>query len=434
MDILTQNDKLGEYPKSYYADTVNFLNRFPSLNENIRCDVCVVGGGYTGLSTALSLAEAGYEVVLLEAHRVAFGASGRNGGQVCSGQRWSVSDLKKSFGLEKTKILWSIGEAAKQEVRERIIKHNISCDYFPGLIHAELRPKLLRSTLDEIEQLNEEHHYDEIKFLDKVAIGSLLGTEKYVGGSLDMGAGHLNPLKFGLGLAKAAQNCGVKIFEGSRVRGIKKGTIVQIETVKKKLVTAKFLVLGCNGYLGNLDTDVAAHVMPINNFINVTEPLGEKKSKELISNNFAVADNKFIVNYYKVTPDYRLLFGGGENYQYTFPKNMSKKVRTAMIDIFPQLSNVKIAYSWGGTLAVTMNRLPDFRRVSPNIYSASGYSGQGVAMATMAGRIICDAIRGQSEKFDNLSELPTQKFPGGSIFRWPLMALGMLWYSMRDKL
>ena len=434
MDILTQNDTVGEYPNSYYATTTKLLTRFPCLQEDLACDVCVVGGGYTGLSTALSLSEQGYKVILLEANRVAFGASGRNGGQVCSGQRWDVTELKKSFGLEKTKMLWDIGEAAKKEVRDRILKHKISCDYAPGIIHAELRKKSLAGCIAEVSQLKSDHGYDKIKYLDQTSIQSLLGTEKYVGGSLDMGAGHLHPLKFGIGLARAADQSGVKIFEGSRVRKIEKGAMLRIETEGKKTIRSKFLVLGCNGYIGNLEPEVSSRVMPINNFICVTEPLGKQKAENLIKRNLAVADSKFVVNYYRLTPDFRLLFGGGENYRYSFPKNISGKVKAAMIEIYPQLTETKIDFSWGGTLAVTMNRLPDFRRINSNIFSASGYSGQGVAMATMAGRVISEVIRGQSEKFDILSNLPTPRFPGGTILRWPLMALAMLWYSTRDKL
>jgi len=288
--------------------------------------------------------------------------------------------------------------------------------------------------MTEVSQLKSDHAYDEIKYLDQTSIQSILGTDKYVGGSLDMGAGHLHPLKFGIGLARAAQESGVKIFEESRVRKIEKGTIVKIETENKKIIKANFLVLGCNGYIGDLEPEVASYVMPINNFISVTEPLGKQKAESLIKRNLAVADSKFVVNYYRLTPDFRLLFGGGENYSYSFPKNISDKVRAAMIDIYPQLIGTKIDYSWGGTLAVTMNRLPDFRRINSNVFSASGYSGQGVAMATMAGRVISEVIRGQSEKFDILSNLPTVKFPGGTIFRWPLMALAMLWYSTRDRL
>ena len=249
-----------------------------------------------------------------------------------------------------------------------------------------------------------------------------------------MGAGHLNPLKFGLGLALAAQKSGVKIFEGTRACKIKRGSVITLETSEKIEVRANILVLACNGYIGELDREVASYVMPINNFINVTEPLGKRKAEALIKNNLAVADSKFVVNYYRITPDYRLLFGGGENYRYTFPKKISEKVKRAMIDIYPQLRGTKIAYTWGGTLAVTVSRLPDFRRVSPNIFSASGYSGQGLAMGTLAGRILSEVIQGRPERFEILSQLPSQKFPGGTLLRWPLMVLAMLWYSTRDKL
>ena len=434
MDILTENDKLGEYPNSYYVATAGVLPLLKSLEENLVCDVCVVGGGYTGLSTSLSLSEMGYSVVLLEAQRVAFGASGRNGGQVSSGQRWNVCDLHNAFGREKTKMLWDIGELAKKEVKDRIAKHKINCDFAPGILHAQLKEKSLGSLKNEVQQLRDVHQYKKIEFLDRLGVQNYLGTKKYVGGTIDMGAGHLHPLKFGIGLARAALRNGVKIFELTRVKTLTKGSKVKVETTGDRTVTSKFLVLACNGYLGNLEPAVASRVMPINNFIVATEPLGKTRGEELIKNNIAVADSKFVVNYYRLTSDYRLLFGGGENYRYRFPKNMSQKVRSAMIEIYPDLSNTKIDYSWGGTLAVTMTRLPDFRRVGSNIYSASGYSGQGVAMALMAGRILADVIRGQSEKFDLMADLPTPRFPGGTALRWPLMALAMLWYSIRDKL
>ncbi len=434
MDILTENDKLGEYPNSYYAATTDLLPLFNSAERNISCDVCVVGGGYTGLSTALCLSESGYSVTVLEAHRVAFGASGRNGGQVSSGQRWSVCELRKAFGIEKARLLWDIGEAAKQEVEARIRIHDIECDFAPGVLHAELKEKSLSNIKREVQELNDLHKYNQIRFLDRCGVQRFLGTKKYVGGTIDMGAGHLHPLKFGIGLARAAKKNGVKIFELTRVKKIVKGGTIKIETTNKKIVNAKFLVLACNGYMGNLEKAVANRVMPINNFIVATEPLGKQLGERIIKNNVAVADSKFVVNYYRLTPDYRLLFGGGENYRYRFPKNMSQKVRSAMIDVYPQLSNVKIDFSWGGTLAVTRSRLPDFRRLTSNIYSASGYSGQGVAMAIMAGRVLSDVIRGQTERFDLLADLPTPIFPGGTTFRWPLMALAMVWYSIRDKL
>ena len=433
MDILTENDSRGQYPKSYYLSTVKEPTKFQVLEENISCDVCVVGGGYTGLSSAIHLAESGYDVVILEAHRVGFGASGRNGGQVCSGQRKNVVSLKKKFGIEEAKKLWTLAEEAKAEVGARVEKHKIDCNYIPGIIQAELKSKYLHECFNEVEQLRTEHSYDKIEYLDHIGIRNYLGTDSYVGGTLDWGAGHLNPLKYVLGLAQGATQNGVRIFETTRVTKINEGSTISIKTENRAVVKAKYLVLGCNGYLGDLDKGIASKVLPINNFIIATEPLEEKFAKSIIRDNVAVSDSKFVVNYFRLTPDNRLLFGGGENYIYLFPSNIERTVKASMVKIFPQLKDTKIEFSWGGTLAVTRSRFPDFSKISENIYSASGYSGQGVAMATMAGRILAEMIRGDSCRFELMANLPTPNFPGGLNLREPIMALSMMWFSLRDK-
>ncbi|MEE2774463.1 MAG: FAD-binding oxidoreductase [Pseudomonadota bacterium] len=433
IDILTINDEAGQYPKSYYSATSKLLPKLPSLNERIRCDICIIGAGYTGLTSAINLAENGYDVVVLEAQRVGFGASGRNGGQVSSGQRWPVNELEKYFGLERTKLLWEIGESAKNEVRRKIEKYKINCEYTSGIIHASLKEKLLQSQRNEVDKLREIYNYEKIEYLDRSKIMELIASKKYFGGTLDLGAGHLHPLKYAVGLANAAVKSKVRIFEESRVKKIINGTVVEAKLDNENSVLADYLVLGCNGYIGDLVPEISSQVMPINNFIVATEPLGRTVCENLIKKNYAVADSKFVVNYYRFSRDYRMIFGGGENYRYRFPVDISKKVKGAMVDIFPQLLESKIDYSWGGTLAVTMSRLPHFKRIRSNVYSASGYSGQGVAMATMAGRILSEVIQGESQKFDLLSTLPTPTFPGGSCLRWPTMALGMLWYSLKDK-
>jgi len=433
MDLLTVNDKKGEYPEGYYAKTANMLDRFPALKGDETCDVCVVGGGYTGLSTALHLAERGYDVILLEAQRVGFGASGRNGGQVGSGQRVEQDDLESMVGDDHAKQLWEMGEESKSTLRGLIDQYSIDCAYKPGVMHTELKPKNLHYSVSYVENLQKKYGYEQIEFLDRDKVEAALGTTAYCGGSMDWGAGHLHPLNYALGIAAAALAAGVRIFEETRVVNIQHGDPAVVVTDAGR-VTAKFVALGCNGYLGDMEPEVAKRVMPINNFIVATEPLGEDVARSLIRDDVAVADSKFVVNYFRLSEDHRLLFGGGESYGYKFPKDIVAKARVPMLEIYPQLENVVIDSAWGGTLGVTMNRMPDFRRVAPNILSASGFSGHGVAMATLAGKLMAEAISGTAERFDIMARVPIRKFPGGTMLRLPLLVLAMTWFSIRDRL
>ena len=434
MDLLTVNDRAGEYPAtSYYTATAQPLGKFPALQGEETCDVCVVGAGYTGLSTALHLAERGYDVILLEAQRVGFGASGRNGGLVGSGQRLEQDDLEKMVGKDHARALWDLGEESKSTVRDLIAKHNIDCGYKPGVLHAELKRKHLHHTQAYVEKLQTEYDYEQIEFLDEDSLRSAVGSNAYCGGSMDWGAGHLHPLNYALGLARSCVAAGVRIFEETRVAEIKRGEPAEVISQNGK-VTANFVALGANGYLGNLEPQVAARVMPINNFIVATEPLSEDMARSLIRDDVAIADSKFVVNYFRLSEDNRMLFGGGESYGYKFPENLAEKAQKPMLEIYPQLADSRIDYAWGGTLGITMNRMPDFRRLSPNILSASGFSGHGVAMATLAGKLMAETVSGTAEKFDIMASVPTNRFPGGATMRTPLLILAMLWFSLRDRL
>jgi len=433
MDLLYANDKRGEYPASYWASVADTLPEFPPLTGETRADVCVIGAGYTGLSTALHLAEAGFDVVLLEAQRVGFGASGRNGGQVGTGQRLEQDELEAKAGLQTARALWDISEQSKSCLRGLIAKHNIDCDWRDGIIHAELRQRNLHHGHDYARKLSTEYSYDAIRPLDAEQICAELGSDAYCGGTLDMGAGHLNPLKYVLGLARAAQKAGVRIFESSKVVGHLDGKVAKTITTKGQ-VNSDFVVWAGNGYISKYQPAVESRVMPINNFIVATEPLGEAAAKALIKNDVAVADSKFVVNYFKRSPDHRLIFGGGESYGYRFPKDIAAKARKPMLEIYPQLKDARIDYAWGGTLAITVNRMPNFQRLGANVFSASGYSGHGVAMATLAGEIMAETIQGTAGRFDVMASMSPPRFPGGTLLRWPILVLAMTWFSLRDRL
>ncbi|TCO70873.1 NAD(P)/FAD-dependent oxidoreductase [Rhodovulum euryhalinum] len=432
MNLLFANDRPGAYPESWYAEVTPPLAPFAPLAGDRRADLCVVGGGYTGLSAALHAAEAGADVVLVEAHRVGFGASGRNGGQVGSGQRLHQDALERMLGDAAAARLWHLAEDAKALVAHLIAAHAIACDYRPGVAHAEWTNRGVDAAHAYAEKLLRDYEYDLVEPLTGDEMRALVGSPAYKGGVVDWGAGHLNPLAFVLGLARAAAAAGAVIHEGTLVERVEPGARPVVVTDKGR-VTADTVILAANGYLGGLEPTIAARVMPINNFIVATEPLGERAAG-VLTREIAVADSRFVVNYFRLTPDHRLLFGGGESYGYRFPGDIRAKVRKPMLQVFPQLADVALTHAWGGTLAITRTRLPHLAAPAPGILSAGGYSGHGVALATLAGRLLAEASRGPSAGFESFARLPCPPFPGGTALRTPLLALAMAWYGLRDTL
>ncbi len=421
------------YPESYYLATAKGLAERPALAGDLDCDVCVVGGGFTGLSAALHLAERGYDVVLLEAERIAWGASGRNGGQLGSGQRVGQEELEGLVGRNEARRLWDLAEAAKAAVRDRVARHDIDCDLKAGSLAVAYKAGDMDWMARNVALLNERYGYDQVSLLSKAALEERLASSIYHGGFLDQGAGHLHPLNYALGLARAAEAAGARLFEGSPVTGISGGEKPCATTAAGK-INARYLVLGCNAYLENLAPRIAGNIMPINNFILATAPLGEAGARALIRDDAAVHDSKFVVDYYRLSADHRLLFGGGETYRRALPADIKSFVRRPMLQVFPQLADTPIDYAWGGTVGITMNRLPDFGRLEDTIFYAQGFSGHGVALTTLAGQVIAEALAGTAERFDVMARLPTRRFPGGTLLRAPALVLGMLYYALRDKL
>ncbi|MBI1173259.1 FAD-dependent oxidoreductase [bacterium] len=431
MNLLHVNDRAGEYPPSYYAATAMPFAPLPALQGEVQADVCVIGGGYTGLSAALHLAQKGYSVVLLEAHRMGFGASGRNGGQVGSGQRQDQDWLEAEVGALRARALWDLAEAAKGLVRSLITDHAMPVTWHPGVATACWHEAQVREALAYADKLERDYGYAHLERLDAQGIGRLIGSQAFKGGVVDRDAGHVHPLNFALGLARAAQDAGARLFERSEVTAIVPGAKPLVRTAQGQ-VRAGQIILACNGYLGGLDAKVAGRVMPINNFIIATEPLGARAA-QILSEPVAVADTRFVVNYWRLSEDNRLLFGGGESYGYRFP-DILRTVRKPMLAIYPQLADARIDFAWGGTLAITMNRMPCFARPAENVLSASGYSGHGVAMATMAGKVLAEAVAGEAAGFDLMAGVPQGAFPGGAALRWPMLVLAMTWYALRDRL
>jgi gamma-glutamylputrescine oxidase len=423
-----------EHPKSsYYAATANPHGSWPRLTESIRADVCVVGGGLTGLSAALNLAEKGFKVALIEANRIGWGASGRNGGQINTGLRKSPQELIARFGKEHGKALFDLAEEARSIIWERVEKHGIACDLRDGNMLLASKPGDLAWMEEEIACFERDMNYGKAKLLDRNAIRAEIASDIYHGGIKDSGGGHLHPLNYALGLAKAAEVAGVQMFEHSAATKIDDdGRRVTVTTAAGR-VEADHAVLGCNAYLGDLAPKLAGKIMPIANFVIATEPMPEAEARALIPSGACACDTKFVVSYYRVTADHRLLFGGGERYSTAEPADIAGFVSPYMLEVFPQLKAKRIDYGWGGMLAITMLRLPQLGRVG-RVYYAQGYSGMGVAITGIAGKLIAEAMAGTAGRFDVFAKIPHRTFPGGTLLRHPLLVLAMLWYVLRDKL
>ena len=419
--------------ESWYAASANLQLDFTTLQGEIAADVCVIGAGYTGLSTAIHLRQMGYSVVVLEANKVGWGASGRNGGHVGTGQRADQEQLEKLVGLEHAKDLWQLGLEGVDTVCQLIQQYNIDCELQQGNLHAASKAKECDGLREEVDHLRAVYDYQHISFVDKDELAQLTSGQGFHGATLDRGARHLHPLNYALGLAGAAAELGALIFEGSRALSYTEGDQVQVKTDQGE-IRADFMVLACNGYLEKLEPRTAGRIMPINNYMLATEPLPDELARRLIRDDTSMSDSLFVINYWKLSADNRLLFGGGESYTRRFPADIRNFVRKYMLRIYPELADTRIDYGWGGTLAITMNRMPDFGRLSPNVFYAHGYSGHGVPIATLAGKLLAEVISGTAERFDVMANVPSPQFPGGTLLRWPGLVAGMLFFSLRDRL
>lgn len=421
------------YPDSYYLATARGLKSRSRLRSAERADVCVIGGGYTGLSAALRLAELGRDVVLLEAHRIGWGAAGRNGGQVGSGQRQDEAELEATLGAATAQRLWDLAEAAKRLVRERVERHAIDCDLKDGQLIVAAKPAHAEHLRRRADKLERDYGYAQATYVPHAELPALLGSEAFFGALHDRGAMHLHPLNYALGLARACEEAGVRIYEHSAALDYTHSAPSVVRT-SHGTITASQVVLGCDGYLGHLEPRIAARNMPINNYMVATAPLGDELARTLIRNDACVHDTRFVVSYFRLSADRRLLFGGGESYSRGFPPDIVEVVMPYLRRAFPQLGGAKIDYAWGGALGISRTRLPHVGRLEPNVYFAQGFSGHGISIGSIAGTLMAEAIVGPSEGFELLAGLPAPAWPGGTVLRWPLLALGMLYYAMRDRL
>ena len=417
---------------SYYAASAHPFAPLPVLEGAHRADLCVIGGGFTGLSTALSAAEAGLSVILLEAETIGFGASGRNGGQLIPGLRWSMRELAAAFGMERARAIFGLALAARDSVHLRIAKHRISCDLKPGHLEAAHKPAHFDEMCREVEFRRRELDDESLEIIQPADMERHVGTVHYHGGILDRQGGHFHPLNYVRGLAGAGLAAGVRMFEQSRVVRLDNDGRVEIATARGS-VSAERAVVACDSWTGDVVPALGRYTVPIMNYNIATAPLGKEHAHALLPGDVAVADSRFVLNYYRLSADGRMIFGGGERYVQRPPADIGGFVRRHMEHLFPSLKGVPVDYGWGGAVNVTTNRLPHFGRFG-DCYFAHGFSGHGALLTTLAGELIVEALTGSSRRFDLFASLPHSRFPGGKLLQRPLATLGLLWYALRDRL
>lgn len=427
--------ELGVVEHSYYEASVVRPAPCPPLAESTTADVCVLGGGYAGLSAALALAERGHAVTLLEAQRIGWGASGRNGGELIVGfGAEGEAAIERQFSAADARRAWDVSVEGLQLVQDRVRRHAIDCDHHPGYLSLAVGPRkspALRHWMDHVVRAYE---YP-LQWLGPQEIRDRVASERFHSGVFDGRSGHFHPLKYCLGLARAAAAAGVRIHEGSPVFVVERGPRPVVKTAQGE-VRCSFVVLAGNVYLGEYGDDVApelgARIMPVGTYMIATEPMGQQRADALLRGRPAASDTNFVLDYFRLSADHRLLFGSGDSYTATTPRNLIAKIRRSMLAVFPQLDDLAIPHAWGGFVDITMNKAPDFGRLGSNIYYLQGFSGHGAVLAGMAGQMAADAIAGQAARFDLFARIRHHRFPGGALMRTPALVLGMMYYRLRD--
>lgn len=435
MKPLKRSTQSPEHPQSYYAATRNADLRYPTLDRTLKTRVCVVGGGFSGVNTALELAQRGFEVVLLEARQIGWGASGRNGGQLIRGVGYGAEPFRKHIGEAGVAAINAMGFEAVDIVRERIAQYRIDCDLHWGYCDLANKPAHYQAFQAEYTTLKAQGYPHDIELVPPERMSEVVGSSRYCGGLIDRGSGHLHPLNLLLGEVQAAAEQGVQVFERStveRIEAVTSGEFRHRVHTAGGAVEAEHLVLCGNAYVAGLEPTLEGKVLPAGSYIIATEPLSEAQCRELLPQNMAVCDQRIDLDYYRLTADRRLLFGGLCNYSGQDPKSIVDTLRPAMLKVFPQLRGVSIDYEWGGMIGIGANRMPQIGRLPGGAYYAQAYAGHGLNATHMAARLLGEAISGETTRLDTFQRIPHMTFPGGRRLRSPLLALGMLYYRFRD--
>ncbi len=420
------------HPNSYYAASANDKRTRPPLNARIETDICVIGAGYTGLSTALHLAESGFKVCVLEANRIGFGASGRNGGQIVHSYSRDIDFIEKHYGKATGTEMGKMAFEGGKIIRRLVDQYAISCDLKNGGIFAACNPKQLQE-LEAKQSLWQRHGHEQLELLSAERIRDYVGTDRYSGGLLDNSGGHFHPLNLVLGEAAALESLGGTLYEDSAVIRVEEGTKAKVHTARG-CVSADYVVVAGNAYLGGLIPQLQSKAMPCGTQVITTEPLTQAQQQALLPGGHCVEDCNYLLDYFRLSGDGRLIYGGGVTYGAREPDKVEALIVPKMLKTFPQLKGTRIDFAWTGNFLLTLMRLPQLGRIGGNVYYAQGYSGHGITCSHLAGKVIADAIQGQAERYDVFAGLPQYPFPGGRMLRIPFTAMGAWYYSLRDRL
>ena len=417
---------------SYYAMADASVARAP-LSSEIRADVAVLGGGIAGCSTALHLAQRGYRVALLEARTIGYGASGRSGGQTIFGLAVGQQKLQRQVGRDDARRLFALSIEALDLTQSLIREHAIECDYRANHVHVAVKPRHVEELAEWHRELTGEYGYESVRLLSRDELQGHVRSPRYLAGLLDPRSGHLQPLKYTQGLARAAQAAGASIYENSQVLHYEDGPEVRVHTAQG-MVRCSHLVLCGNAYIGAVAPALARRILGVGTYIIATEPLSEERIGNLLPSNAAVADINWVLDYFRASADHRLLFGGRVSYSAVQPPHLPESMRQRMVRVFPSLEDAKVSRAWGGYLDITRSRAPNFGKLAPNVYYLQGFSGHGISLAGLAGKLAAEAIAGTAERFDVFARIPHRDFPGGRLLRRPSLMLAMLYYRLRDLL
>jgi len=422
-DLLTRN--------SYYEASATRGDSYAPLQTDIAVDVCVVGAGLAGLSAAIDLSDAGLTVAVLEARQVGWGASGRNGGQALVGLACDMQVVERQLGRAAARQIWDTTVEAVELICARCQRFGIDCEWQDGFLAAAVTERRAGELAQSIQALARDYGYDRMRLVDRAELPQWIASSRYRAAAFDSGGGHLHPLKYTLGLARAAAGLGVKIFEQSRAVEVQPGRLAVVRTARGRVHCSHVLLAG-NVYLADLAPRLATRIMPVGTFIAASRPLGAERAAQLLPRGAAVSDTQWVLDYFRLSRDHRMIFGGRVSYSTIPPRRLPEAMRRRMVGVFPQLADVPIEFAWGGYVDITMNRAPDFGRAADNVYYLQGFSGHGLALTGLAGRLVAEAIRGTASRFDLFARIRHRQFPGGRWFRTPLLVLAMAWYRLRD--
>jgi len=424
-------------PQNFYYATTPPPPPHAPLKGETRADVCIIGGGISGLSAALHLAERGFSVALLEAQHLGFGGSGRSGGQTIFGYASGQEKLEKLVGKADARFMWDIALEGMKLQRELIARHAIECDYVAGHMHVGVKARHDAELRAEVESLHDTYDYRSVRLVGHDELRTLVPSDRYTTGVFDSNSGHLQPYKFTLGLGAAATRAGVRIFENSWATKLDMAAHANADSLvhtQSGTVRARHLLVAGNALLGRLVPELARKLMAVGTYIAATEVLGEERARALITNNAAVADINWVLDYFRRSADHRLLFGGRVSYSGVDPFDSARVLSARIRRVFPHLAETRIEYAWGGYVDITPNRAPHFGRLAPNVYFLQGFSGHGMVLSGIAGKLVAEAMAGSAERFDVFSRIPHHDFPGGTYLRRPALVLAMLWFRLKDLL